>query len=198
MIQRTVYRLLIHIHIFGHNLCIVYHGFLLLTYLLFSVCTQSFKMPRRARVCVGHRRRREQQRNYNRVRQQVEAHAAQENNDAPVDAAINELNDLQLQHPEANDPLAMEAEQPIFPEADSVIEEQHIQLPAPHHLGGMNNRCPHCGARYFQKDCTTQHIFTKCYFQGKVSLPPIQLPSQNIVELFSGNTAESRHFLENI
>ena len=149
MIQRTVYWLLIPIHIFGHNLCIVYCGFLFLTYLLFSVCTQSFNMPRRARVCVGHRRRREQQRNYNRVRQQVEAHAAQENHDAPVDAAVNELNDLQLQNPEANDPLAMEAEQPIFPEGDSVIEEQPIQLPAPHHLGGMNNRCPHCGARYF-------------------------------------------------
>ena len=40
--------------------------------------------------------------------------------------------------------------------------------------------------------------FTKCCFQGTVSLPPLQIPSQNAVELFSGYTAQSHQFLENI
>ena len=105
---------------------------------------------------------------------------------------------MQLPHPAANDLHALEADYPILLVEDGMIEDEPIQLPAPHHLGGMNNRCPHCGARYFQEECTTQRIFTKCCFQAKVSLPPIQLPSQDILELFSGNTAESRHFLENI
>ena len=175
-------------------------GLFFTSYLSTIMCfhAEFFTMPHRARPCLGNRRRREQQRNYFTEWRQVEAQAAQENHDAPVDAAVNELDDLQLQHPEANDPLAMEAEHPIFPERDSIIEDEPVQLPAPHCLGPMSNGCPHCGAKYFQEECTIQRIFTKCCFQGNVSLPPIQLPSQNIVELFSGNTAESHHFLENI
>ena len=159
--------------------------------------TAIFNMPRRARVYLGNRRRREQHRTYLRERRKLEAQAAQDNHGRPVDAAVHELDDLQLRHQAAN-PLPLEADYPILPEEDGIIVDEPIQLPAPHYLGAMNNRCPHCGARYFQEECTTQRIFTKCCFQGKVSLPPIQLPSQNIVELFSGTTAESRHFLENI
>ena len=73
-----------------------------------------------------------------------------------------------------------------------------IHLPAPHRLGDMNNRCPYCASRYFQEEWTFQGIFTKCCFQGKVTLPPIQPPPPNIVQLFTGDTAQSRHFLENI
>ena len=95
------------------------------------------------------------------------------------------------------------ANQANLPELDNIIEEESTHLPAPHRLGDMNDRCPHCRcphcrARYFQEECTTQHIFTKGCFQGKVTLPPIQLPSQNIVDLFSGDTAQSRHFPDNI
>ena len=147
---------------------------------------------------VENTRHRLQHRNHLREQRQLQLQAAQEVHDAPVDAALNELEELQLQHPAANDPLVLEAEHPIIPERDDMIENEPIHLPPPHRLGNMNNQCPHCRARYFQEECTTQRIFTKCCFQGKVSLPPIQLPSQNILELFSGNTAESRHFLEHI
>ena len=156
-------------------------------------------MPRRARAHVGDRLRREHMRNYYRERQrQVQGQAEQCNHDAPVDAAVNELDELRLQHPPVNDPVVLEADHPILPEGEGMIEDEPIQLPSPHSLGDMNNRCPHCGARYFQEECTTQRIFTKCCFHGKVSLPQIHLPSQNVVELFSGNTAQSRQFLDNI
>ena len=157
-----------------------------------------FYMPHRARVCVDNNCRRLQNRTHIRERRRFELHAAQENRDAPVDDAVNELDEVQLQHPEGNDPLAMEADHPILNEEDGTIEDDPIQISAPHLLGDMDSRCPHCGAQYFQKECTTQHIFTKCCFQGRVSLSPIQIPSQNIVDLFNGSTAQSRHFLENI
>ena len=158
--------------------------------------TALVNMPRRARVRVGDRRRREYLRNY--YREQRQHQAEQCNHDAPVDAAVNELDELQLQHSPAHDPVVLEAEHLILPEGEGMIDDEPIQLPAPHSLRDMNNRCPHCRARYFQEECTTWRISTKCCFQGKVSLPPIQLPSQNVVELFSGSTAQSRHFLEKI
>ena len=151
-------------------------------------------MPRRARVCVENNRRRLQICNRARERQRLKFQAAQEVRGAPVHAEGNELDELQLQHPA----------HPSIPERDDMIEDEHmiedeyIRLPAPHHLGGMKNRFPHCGARYLQEECTTQRIFTKCCFQGKVSLPQIELPSRNGMELFGGNTAELCHFLENI
>ena len=111
---------------------------------------------------------------------------------------LNNLGELQLEHPVANDPMAQGGEQPDIPREDAIIQDIPIQLPAPHRLGDMNNICPHCGARFFHEECTTQRIFTKCCFQGKVTLPPIQIPPANIALLFTGNTADSRHFLENI
>ena len=152
-------------------------------------------MPRRARVRFENRRVRVQQRVYLRERQHIEHQPPQGGHDAPVIAAVNEV---QQQHPVVDHPMAQGANRPIIPELDNIIEEEPIHLPAPHRLGEMNNRCPHCGARYFQEECTTQHIFTKCCFQGKVTLPPIQLPSRNILNLFAGDTTQSRHFLDNI
>ena len=150
-------------------------------------------MPRLRRLRVEHRRRRDQRRNQMQQRHQVQNQAAQVNHDPPVIAAVNDLANLQLQHPVANPPIAQGGQQPnLLPEDDA------IHLPAPHHIGDMNNRCPHCGAKYFQEECNAQHIFTRCCFQGKVTLPPLQLPSHNIVELYNGDTPHSRHFLEHI
>ena len=169
------------------------------SYLSTIVCfhTAIFTMSRRARPYLGNRHRREEQRNYFRERRQVEAQAAQENHDIPVDAAVNELDELQLQHQAANDPLAMEAEYPILPEADGSIEVEPIELPAPHCFGSLNNRCPHCRARYFREECTTQGIFKKCCVQGKVSLPPIH-PSCLLTSFYFpfGKLWSRREFLE--
>ena len=155
-------------------------------------------MPRLRRSSVVSRSRREQQRNQMRARRQVSNQTAGDNLNPPIIAAVNDLANLQLQHPVANAPMAQGPQQPAYPQHNDVGHIVPIQLPAPHRLGDMNNQCPHCAARYFQEECTTQGIFTRCCFQGKVALPPIQLPPHNIVELFSGNTAHSRHFLENI
>ena len=155
-------------------------------------------MPRVRRPRVdNHRRRREQQRNLAYQRWQVNQ-APQRNDCPPVRVALNQLAHLYLQHQPANDTLAQAADQSVGAQFDNIPQDLQIQLPPPHHLSDMSNRCPHCAARYFQEECTTQHVFTKCCFQGKVNLPPIQLPSHNIVQLFSGDTANSRHFLDNI
>ena len=108
------------------------------------------------------------------------------------------LAELQLEQPIAIDSVVHGAEQLDLPQQDEVIEQMAIQLPAPHCLGYMRNICPHCASRSFQEECTTRGVFTKCCFQGKVALPPVQLPPQSIVDLFSDETADSRHFLENI
>ena len=151
-------------------------------------------MPRLRRARVNNRRRRELQCNLMNPQRQV-GQAPQGNNDPPVIAAVNQLADLQLQNPIGNEAIVQGVIQPVLPEDDDII---HIQFPAPHRLGDMHNRCPHCAARYFQQECTTRGVFTKCCFQGKVTLPVIAVPPHNIVELFSGDTAHSRHFLENI
>ena len=142
-------------------------------------------------------RRREQYRPQLSEGQQAQHDAAQDHQDPPAIAALNDLVELQLQNPVANDPAAHGAEQPHIPH-ENHIQEMPNQLPAPHHLGDMNYRCPHCASRYFQEECNTQGIFTKCCVQGKVALPPIVLPPPNNIELFTGDAAQSRHFLENI
>ena len=155
-------------------------------------------MPRLRHSSVTGRSRRDRRRNQMQDRRQVHNQPAQTNCDPPVIAAVNHLAQLQLQHPVAHAPVMQGAQQPDLPRDVAVIHQLPIQLPAPHHLGNMNNTCPHCAARYFQEECTTQRVFTRCCFQGKVTLPPIQLPSDNILQLFQGDTAHSRHFLENI
>ena len=155
-------------------------------------------MPRLRRATVDNRARRNQARNRIRARRQVANQGIQGNHDPPIIAAVNDLANLQIQHPVANAPIAQGPQQPGLPQHNDVRRIVPIQLPASHRLRDMDNQCPHCAARYFQEECTTQQVFTRCCFQGKVVLPPIQLPSNNIVELFSGDTAHSRHFLENI
>ena len=156
-------------------------------------------MPRlrRARVDNRYNRDRLRQRRL-QLRQEREAAALQDNNDMPIDPAMQELANLQLQHPVANDFVPQVQDHPNLPEDHNIMENLPIQLPVPHHLGDMNNRCPHCEAKYFQEECTTQRTFTKCCFQGKVRLPPLQLPAQAIIDLFTGDTPQAHHFLENI
>ena len=120
------------------------------------------------------------------------------NHDEHVPDAVNELADLQLQHPTANNVLALGADHPYVPGHHQIIEEEPIQLPALHLFSYMENRCPHCGARYSHHECSMKQIFTKCCFQGKVTLLAIKPPSQNILELFTGNTEDSQHCLGEI
>ena len=105
-------------------------------------------MPRLRRSCVVNRRRRVQHRIDMNQRRQAGNPAAPVNHDPPVIAAVNDLAGLRLQHPVANAPMPQGAQQPHLPQQDVVI-----QLPAPHCLGDMNNRCPHFAAKYFQEEC---------------------------------------------
>ena len=62
----------------------------------------------------------------------------------------------------------------------------------------MENACHHCHGKFFNGEQNANNVLAKCCFQGKVTLPPVILPSANIIDLFSAETPQSRHFLEKI
>ena len=113
-------------------------------------------MPHERPHRVGSRssRRRERYRTHPYEGQQAQHH------DPPVIVPLNVQAELQLHHPVANDPAAQGAEQPH-------VQEVPNQLAAPHHLGDMNNRCPHCASRYFQEECNTQAYSPSAVSRGK-------------------------------
>ena len=157
------------------------------------------------------------QRQYNKNRR---------NNNRPSNAeeqqladAVNELAALELQiaqneltGQQGNNEAELDQQPPqqfdnIQPNqpAQQLNANQHQQLffnlLQPHYIGMMENAYLHCHAKCmssFNGEQNAKNLFTKCCFQGKVTLPPVTLPSANIIELFSAETPQSRHFLENI
>ena len=176
-------------------------------------------MQRGRRSRVDNRRRRGADRDRANARRQQQNQVAEANEDPPNMPALND-GDLQLQqvgvnNPEAQqgaahllvpeehelmevDPIPPPPPHPELPEDEDMIDEEPQQFPPPHRLGQMNNTCPNCGAKYFQEEVNSQGVFTKCCYRGAITLPPIQPPSVNILQLFNGDTANSRHFLHNI
>ena len=143
-------------------------------------------MPRRRRLTLqGDRQRRR-----NPPLQRDNPPRNQEQGDA-----VQELE--QLRH-------ELERPQPVHPQAREVVHpmaeqvELPPQLPPQHRLGLMNNSCNRCQAKYFREERNTKGVYTKCCFEGKVYLPPVALSADNIVDLFIGESASSRHFLQNI
>ena len=121
-------------------------------------------MLRLRRSSVVSRSRREQQRNQMRARWQVNNQTAGDTLNPSIIATVNDLAQLHLQHQVANTPIMQDAQQPNLPRDNAVVHQTAIQLPQQHGLGDLNNRCPHYAARYFQKECTAQHVFTRCCF----------------------------------
>ena len=105
-------------------------------------------MPCERRVCLENRRRRQQHRRRANDWRQVDHQAAQDNREPPVNAVLNELAELQLQHAIANNPMVHRADQADLAQQNQYIDELPIQLPAPHRLGNMNNVCMHWASRY--------------------------------------------------
>ncbi|KAJ3924389.1 MAG: hypothetical protein NXY57DRAFT_878344, partial [Lentinula lateritia] len=70
-------------------------------------------------------------------------------------------------------------------------------------LGQMNVECPNCHALHWAaerltKSSATKPIFGTCCKSGKLSLPMLQNPPQELQNLFDGTDFESKHFLDNI
>ena len=79
-----------------------------------------------------------------------------------------QVQELQLQHPPVNDQVVLQAEHPILPEGEGMIEDDEpIQLSSLHSLGDMKNRCLHCGARYFMKSALPRASSPNALFMGK-------------------------------
>ena len=116
-------------------------------------------------------------------------------NELPDQQGNNEA-ELHQQPPQQFDNI-----QPNQP-AQQLSANKHPQLffnlPQPYYIGMIENACHHCHGKFFNGEQKANYVFTKCCFQGKVTLPPVTLPSANIIDLFSAETPQSRHFLENI
>ena len=60
-------------------------------------------------------------------------------------------------------------------------------------IGKMDKVCGHCGARKFNNETPGM-----CCANGKVRLPTLHPPPEPLLSLLSGNSADSKHFLQNI
>lgn len=60
-------------------------------------------------------------------------------------------------------------------------------------IGQMNVICPYCKALKFRGE-----TLGMCCVSGKIKLPPLPHPPQELNELLSGNNERSNHFLKNI
>ena len=66
-----------------------------------------------------------------------------------------------------------------------------------HSCGKMHNRCPHCNAKYFDKERKPQKpYYTKCCQNGKftVTIPPLP---EYFINLLQRATGESKLFIQN-
>ncbi len=74
-----------------------------------------------------------------------------------------------------------------------------LQEQQEHYVGEMNGiHIYKCNAKYFQQEQTTTTKFTRCCQDGKVSLPAITPPSQQIIDVFSGRSNNSANFKKHI
>lgn len=60
-------------------------------------------------------------------------------------------------------------------------------------IGKMDKVCGHCDARTFRNETPGM-----CCANGKVKLPILNPPPEPLLSLLSGNSSESKHFLQNI
>ena len=88
----------------------------------------------------------------------------------------------------------MEVDQAVPEVAEA---ENNAQFsPIPHHMRGMNKTCIHCGAKYFEEELNSQRQYHKCCMGGTITLDLFQPPPPNVRHLYSGDTNESRYFLQ--
>ena len=71
--------------------------------------------------------------------------------------------------------------------------QTHKPLPKLHDLGKFDKFCEHCNAFKFENE-----LHFKCCHSGKVSLQPMKDFPGGLIELFTGNFAEAKHFRKNI
>ncbi|XP_050502985.1 uncharacterized protein LOC126882221 [Diabrotica virgifera virgifera] len=60
-------------------------------------------------------------------------------------------------------------------------------------IGKMDNICQFCHAKKFSKETAGL-----CCMNGKIRLPPLEAPPQEFLHYMTGETQESKHFLQNI
>ena len=64
-------------------------------------------------------------------------------------------------------------------------------------IGTMDCKCVHCGAKYYEDECNTYGVYTKCCNSGKIILPKIKPPSKFILDMLTGCNEWSTVFHRN-
>ncbi|KAL6536441.1 hypothetical protein OROGR_013013 [Orobanche gracilis] len=71
-------------------------------------------------------------------------------------------------------------------------------------LGDANNNCEYCGALFWYNERlrstygSTRPKYSTCCLQEKIELPKMKKPPQLLIDLLSGKTPISNHFIKNI
>ncbi|KAJ7280767.1 hypothetical protein C8J57DRAFT_960741, partial [Mycena rebaudengoi] len=70
-------------------------------------------------------------------------------------------------------------------------------------LGPMNLVCPQCGALHWKaellsKSTANSFHFGTCCLDGKIQLPAVRVPPQELRELYDGSSHYSKEFIKNI
>lgn len=76
--------------------------------------------------------------------------------------------------------------------AKALQQEEEQRIPC-HNAGHMDRRCTHCGALTWRAENKAA-----CCCNGQVVLPPLQPPPEFLRNLLLGDSAECKHFRENI
>jgi len=61
----------------------------------------------------------------------------------------------------------------------------------------MDQVCPHCSARFWNKERNTQGLYTTCCSKGEVKLSPISKPPPYVNSLLQGQTVDAKAFKSN-
>ena len=139
----------------------------------------------------------------NRERQQHQTAEQRQNRLRP--RANRGQQQLQEEHPQRRAADAENIAQRRIPpqlqpqQANQQQRQLQMNLPQQHSLGPMSSKCPHCNDKFFPQEKTVSRgQYIKCCRQGKIRLPPIAAPSENIKQLFSGDSPDSAHFKTHI
>ncbi|KAI3898747.1 hypothetical protein MKW98_000860 [Papaver atlanticum] len=130
----------------------------------------------------------------------------------PTESTVQPLNSTYIQTSVANEDFTSDGSDEFCGLSDDEedvgtdrIENQkdNSRLSVRHYLGKMDIECSSCGALHWIDERTNKSskknpIFSRCFRKGKVILPALLEPPQELMDLLEGDVAESRFFRDHI
>ena len=78
----------------------------------------------------------------------------------------------------------------------TALRKIELTNPSVHYIGTLTNLCLFCQAQYFSAE--KSNVYTKCCSSGKIVLPALQSPPDEIVLLYTGRHPLSNDFKKHI